>query len=148
MEAHRLFCPSCGSRLRIEDDLAPGEQIICPKCGTNFPAPKRQARPNDQFHDEEEERPLPARTGQKRIKRKSHLGLIVGLASAAVVLLAVAGVGAVIVLLRLQGENKPPVNQIPAAVDQFARVKNDDLEIKVDLTDWLHNLDEATATAA
>jgi S1-C subfamily serine protease/thioredoxin-related protein len=72
----------------------------------------------------------------------------VGLASAAVVLLAVAGVGAVIVLLRLQEEDKPAVNQVPAAVDQSARVKNDDLEIKVDLTGWLQDLDEAKTHAA
>ncbi len=148
MEAQRLFCPSCGSRLRIEDDLVPGEQIACPKCGTNFPAPKRQARPDDQWNDDEEERPLPSSTRQKRTKRKSHLGLIVGLASAAVVLLAIAGVGAVIVLLRLQEEDKPPVNQVPAAVDQAARVKNDDHEIKVDLTGWLQDLDEAKTHAA
>jgi S1-C subfamily serine protease/thioredoxin-related protein len=132
----------------MDDDLVPGERIACPKCGTRFPVPEQRVRAEDHAYQEEEERPLPLSARQKRPKRKSYVGLIVGLASAAVVLLAIAGVGAAIVFLRLREEATPPVNEIQAAAVQAAPVKIAEPEIKVDLNGWLQDLQEAKALAA
>jgi S1-C subfamily serine protease len=79
------------------------------------------------------------------------VGLIVGLVSAVVVLLAVFGVGAVIVFLRLQElgrESEARRNEAAlAAATQTATTKVDEQEVKVDWNGWLQDLEKAKTRA-
>src|SRR5882724_956789 len=101
MLARKLACPSCSVRLKVEETLAAGTVIKCPKCGKGFPVPgangappkpkalaavraRNVAPPPETLEEEEpeeevEEQPAPRKFRKKRKKKSGNMAVVWGL---------------------------------------------------------------------
>lgn len=116
MLARKLACPSCSARLKVEETLAAGTKIKCPKCGMGFAVPAlnghteaptpatpakkaRKAAPpppkeEDLDEDELDEEPEPKKFRKKK-KKAGGGALVWGLIIGAVLLVG-GGAGAAV----------------------------------------------------
>jgi predicted Zn finger-like uncharacterized protein len=121
-----ITCPECRTSLRLADELAPGKLIRCPKCaevlrvpgkdpglrgGAPRPSPlaagqsrRRPSRPatvHDEVEEEEEVRPDRRRSAEPEAEQTSVVWIVLGVFA----LVALAGVGFLLVAMRL-AENR------------------------------------------
>ncbi|HYT94629.1 MAG TPA: hypothetical protein VEL76_38290 [Gemmataceae bacterium] len=130
-----IICPSCGTKLRLNNPLPPGRQVRCPKCAVAFtpgedepvtavrphatPAPlprpepvprRRPAVPDDEDFDDRPKRKRP------RKEQGSNLALILSLSIGGGLL--VIGLVVLIIVLSSSGSSKQPEVVVKGGVPQ------------------------------
>jgi predicted Zn finger-like uncharacterized protein len=128
MAAIELSCPECSATLRMAKGIPDGKKVRCPKCSTMFrpdghdgrvsASSRRRAahRDEDDYEDE-----APPRRGSSRQggKKKSDAGLVVGVAVAAVLLLAGVGVAVALLWPGAKADPQDPKVTPPVAQNQL-----------------------------
>jgi peroxiredoxin len=93
----RISCPECDAVLKSAEDFPAGKSIRCPKCECSFRIPAAARKTVHADDDDEEE--TPRRHTQRRKDKQSSSALFIGsIVAGCVVLFAMIGVGAYLVI--------------------------------------------------